>query len=369
VNLSRESDDPGRRLDSRDNNFDFVRLVAALSVVLSHAFLIAEGTSAHDPLVLASGNQAMLGLVGVFVFFAISGYLVTESYCRTPAVAGFAVRRALRIFPGLIVNTLICAFVLGPLVTNLPLAAYFTDPGLAAYLVKTPTLAHGAPPLPGVVFIDNPVGQIVNGSLWTLQPEVLMYMMVAILGTARLLRLGVSVLLVTVGMAAVLFDPYTKMLGDLSGWAWMLGFFAAGMCLHFLRDRVPFTAVGALVAVAALVGFTAIGRLILLFPLAGAYAAIYAGRRHDRFLGYSKYVGDLSYGIYIYGWPAEDFVVYLLGGRASWWQVFLGALALVLPLAYLSWHLVEKPALNWGRRLSRRWQAGSQPTLPMLQRQ
>ena len=56
--------------------------------------------------------------------------------------------------------------------------------------------------------------------------------------------------------------------------------------------------------------------------------------------------GDLSYGIYIYGWPVEQGVVWLLGGRAAWWQVFLLALPAAAALAFLSWHLVERPALR-----------------------
>jgi peptidoglycan/LPS O-acetylase OafA/YrhL len=341
--------------DDRRNNFDFVRLAAALSVLFSHSFLIAEGTTANEPLVRLSGNQAVLGLLGVFVFFAISGYLITESYCRAPALAGFALRRALRIFPGLVVNTLICALVLGPLVTTLPLSAYFGDHAVGSFIFRMIALNPSVPPLPGVVFVDNPVGLIVNGSLWTLRPEAMMYVMVALLGVCRLLRLGVAALLVFVGIASVCFEQYVKPLGELGGWAWMVGFFAAGMCLYFLRDRIPFNRWGALLAITALIGFTAIGRLIMLFPLAGAYLAIYAGRRYDRRLDYSKYFGDLSYGIYIYGWPIEDLVIYLSGGRASWWQVLLGALSITLPLAFLSWHLIEQPALLWGRWLSRRW--------------
>ena len=262
----------------------------------------------------------------------------------------------MRIFPGLIVNTLICALILGPLVTTRPLFSYFSDGALSAYLFQTLTLSPVAPALPGVVFVDNPVGLVVNGSLWTLRPEVMMYVMVLILGVFRMLRLGVALALVGVGIASVGFEQYVKPLGDLGSWAWMVGFFAAGMCLYFLRERVPFNGWGAAVALAALVGFAAIGRLIMLFPLAGAYLTIWAGRRFDRRLDYSRHVGDLSYGLYIYGWPAEDVVIYVSGGQATWWQVFAGGLAIALPLAFLSWHLIEKPALGWGRKLSRRWQ-------------
>ena len=96
--------------------------------------------------------------------------------------------------------------------------------------------------------------------------------------------------------------------------------------------------------------FVLAGKFIALFPLAGAYLAIGFARRYDRFLDYSRYVGDLSYGLYVYGWPAEELVMYLSGGRANWWQIFLGSLCIALPAAWLSWHGIEKWALRWGRR-------------------
>src|SRR5207249_8380224 len=135
----------GRR---RANNFDAVRLLAALSVVFSHSFLIAEGSEHSEPFLRLNGNQCILGLVGVFVFFVISGYLVTESWCRRPVPALFSLRRALRIYPALIVNVLVCALIIGPLVSTLPLAAYLRDPGLPRFIVKTLTLDPGPLQLP-----------------------------------------------------------------------------------------------------------------------------------------------------------------------------------------------------------------------------
>src|SRR5947209_16385810 len=118
----------------RRNNFDALRLIAALSVVFSHSFLVAEGSEANEPFVWLSGNQCILGLVGVFVFFVISGFLVTESWCRTPAPVLFAVRRILRLYPGLVVNIGICALLLGPVVSTMPLARYLASPELRSFI-------------------------------------------------------------------------------------------------------------------------------------------------------------------------------------------------------------------------------------------
>jgi peptidoglycan/LPS O-acetylase OafA/YrhL len=126
------------------------------------------------------------------------------------------------------------------------------------------------------------------------------------------------------------------------------------MALSFLRDRLVFDWRGALITVVALVIFVRIGHFIMLFPLAGAYLAIWFARRYDRWLDYARYCGDLSYGVYIYGWPAEQLIMWLSGGRAVWWQVFFGSVTLALPMAWLSWHGVEKWALRWGRTVGRR---------------
>jgi hypothetical protein len=66
-----------RRLE-RQNNFDLLRLIAALSVIFSHAFLLSENSQDRDPLMILTGGQTVLGVVGVFVFFTISGFLVTQ---------------------------------------------------------------------------------------------------------------------------------------------------------------------------------------------------------------------------------------------------------------------------------------------------
>ena len=58
----------------RHNNFDALRLVAAASVVFSHSFLIAEGTQDHEWLIWLTGNQSILGLVGVFVFLRSAAF-------------------------------------------------------------------------------------------------------------------------------------------------------------------------------------------------------------------------------------------------------------------------------------------------------
>src|SRR2546430_6660877 len=101
MKLAAQALSPGRQGErglERRNNFDLLRLVAAVSVIFSHAFLLSENSQDHDPLMLLTG-QTILGVVGVFVFFTISGYLVTQSFDTTASPLVFLAKRALRIFP------------------------------------------------------------------------------------------------------------------------------------------------------------------------------------------------------------------------------------------------------------------------------
>src|SRR5205085_10804603 len=107
----------------------------------------------------------------------------------------FAIRRTLRIYPGLVVNILICALLIGPLVIRLPLSVYLVGPELRDFLYRTLTLNPGPLALPGVLFADNPVGLHINGSLWTLRYEAMMYLMIPLLAAVRLVRLPVAIAL------------------------------------------------------------------------------------------------------------------------------------------------------------------------------
>lgn len=344
---------------SRDNNFDVLRLLAAISVIFSHSYLIAQGTQNYEPLILITGNQCIFGLCGVFVFFAISGFLVTQSWEATQSTPRYLAKRCLRIFPGLIAALVLSAFVLAPLVTTLPLAAYFARPEPYLYVAGNTALSTIYHELPHVMFVDNQVGLVINGSLWTLHYEFIMYLMVMALGLARLLNAWTCLALLAFGMVCVGVNaPATPaapgvLVGAFFGvvdwlWdiGWLLSFFAVGMLLYKLRRTRIFDYRIALAALALLVISVPVRQFILLFPITGCYLALWLAL-HPRIppLRAARW-GDLSYGLYIYGWPAEQFVIWLNGGHAPWWLVFGGGLAIAGALAFVSWHLIEGPALR-----------------------
>jgi len=126
---------------------------------------------------------------------------------------------------------------------------------------------------------------------------------------------------------------------------WLLPFFAAGMALYKLRARA-FDGRLALVALASAAASIPLGLFILLFPIFGSYLVLYAALERRWPVVPAARFGDLSYGLYIYGWPVEQLVTRLLGGAAPWWQVFALSLPAAAAVAFLSWHLIEAPALR-----------------------
>lgn len=328
----------------RRNNFDALRLVAATAVIFSHAFLLATGEEAGEPLMRLTGGQAILGVVGVFVFFVISGYLVTQSWEQTRSLPRFAAKRALRLYPALAACLFVLTFGLGPLVTGYAVGDYFRDGGTWDFLVANLLVNTDHNALPGVRFTELGIGTIVDGPLWSLPVEMAMYAMVAALGLLRLIRLPVLAALLAVGLVCIWFDTtrYFEFIGSVG---WMLGFFVAGMALYTLRDRAVIDGRLAILAVLGLIASVPLGVFVLLFPICGGYLTICAAL-HPRLppIPAARF-GDLSYGLYIYGWPVEQTVLYLRPGTGPA-LLFPIAFLIAAGLAFLSWHLVEKRALR-----------------------
>src|SRR6187455_1951063 len=82
----------------KDNNFNLIRFLAALMVLVSHSFVLSTGRSQLEPFGALLGMN--LGNMAVGVFFAASGFLVTGSLLSRQSFSDFVVARALRIYPG-----------------------------------------------------------------------------------------------------------------------------------------------------------------------------------------------------------------------------------------------------------------------------
>ena len=144
-----------------------MRLVAALCVLISHSFPLSYGATAVQPLFLLSNGQTTLGTVSVYVFFVLSGFLITGSFERQPPHQ-FVLARGLRLIPGLAVVLFILIFVVGPILTTTPIGEYFRSGQIYYFFARNLSLTGYVNELPGV-FGTNPLPHKVDGSLWTLK--------------------------------------------------------------------------------------------------------------------------------------------------------------------------------------------------------
>jgi peptidoglycan/LPS O-acetylase OafA/YrhL len=279
--------------------------------------------------------------VGVYVFFAVSGYLVTQSWQRDPAVVRFLARRALRIFPGLAGVVLLSVLALGPALTALPAGAYLRAGETWRYVSNIYLDTWYT--LPGV-FAKNPI-PAVNGALWTLPDETRMYLALCLLGHLGLLRRRPTALVAAVALgvgalhvAAPRSDAYY--LCDLGVYFFAGSFLASGGA--GLRPRWPGAAT--LLAMAVLsagrpafhvVAWAAIPYLSLWLGLLPTRLSAAIGRR-----------GDLSYGIYVYAFPIQQAVIALAGPKIAPALNLALVGGVTLLAAAASWRFVEAPALR-----------------------
>ena len=370
------------------NNFDLLRLLGALLVLFAHSFALT-GTS--EP--ISARLHEDWGDVGVIVFFSISGFLIARSWAYDPKPLTFAVKRALRLMPALVVSLLLTALVLGPLVTTLPLKAYLEDPGTKAYVLSNATFQSDYT-LAGV-FATTHYPLTVNGSLWTLPLELKAYVLVIALGLLGLFdRRRLLMPLVGAFVALLAANAFRSAMphgnhlvamlvnvqappalvaqaatGAFQAYARPFASFAIAASLFSLARWVPlrWSVAGALAVAWTAVVLTADGPNGV--PTATAWLAPYVvlllAYRTAHLVRLPARFGDYSYGIYIFAFPVQQAISQWLA-PTSGWAMFALATPIVVALAVASWHLVEAPALTLKQRLWRPLeQAGAEASHPL----
>ena len=319
-----------------------LRLFAAFLVLYGHSFIFL-GLPA--PLFLSTWP---LGPLGVYIFFAISGYLVAQSWDRDPHIFRFLARRSLRIFPGLFVCVFLSVFILGPIISDLSVQQYFSHQATWGYLSNL--YLYITYYLPGT-FEGNRVANAVNGSLWSLPAEFAMYLLLALLGCVtrhRVFSLLLAVVLILLSWQwasqtheiLVIYRTELRQVVIYGAYFWM------GVVLHRFDISKLITLSNALLLVTLwlcstrwpiaqmLFSHIALPLLVLAFGLASSTWLA----KLDRF--------DYSYGVYIYAFPVQQTIV------KYWPQINFSLYVLICTvvtvcLAAFSWHFVEKKALLW----------------------
>ena len=349
----------GIALDPKRNSLNFLRLVLAFSVVYAHACDLGW-FGLHD----VDVNGTQLGAIAVYGFFGISGYLIAGSASRNN-VGRYLWQRFLRIFPAFWVCLVVTGFVLGAIalaidpVPHCGFVCYLKlHPGPFSFVYSNALLKMNQTAVAGAQV------NLANGSLWTLVFEFLCYLLLAALSFFGVMRHRGWVALITLGIFAALlvttlvpslnsmfnvernFIPMDFMVLSLP--------FLAGTLIYLYRERVPDSALLAIVCIIAFVatlhlptyGYpptlrltpSSFGVFLIAYPLLwlGAHLPFsWIGSKND-----------YSYGVYIYAFPLTQLLISLGAQQIGFWPFMLLTASVTLAFAVASWWLVEKHALR-----------------------
>ncbi|MHA1545910.1 MAG: acyltransferase family protein, partial [Alphaproteobacteria bacterium] len=193
-------------LRGRENNFNLIRFLAAMAVIVSHSPGVLLGYEAPEPLEDSTGYT--LGYHAVNVFFTLSGFLIAKSLITRNDLAAFFAARTLRLIPGLLLATLVTAFVFGPLFTTLGFWEYFSNWSVWTYAPIMGSLVTSELELPGL-YTTLAIAGNVNEPLWTLRYEAVMYVGLAAIFSLGMLagvrRFLIFALLGLAGYAAIIW--------------------------------------------------------------------------------------------------------------------------------------------------------------------
>lgn len=341
----------GELSTSRRNNFDFIRFVFSCCVIFTHTYIITK-SDLVEPFYALTQRQIALATLAVNGFFVISGFLICASWMQSRSTRDFFWKRVIRIYPALVLATLFCILIAGPLGAQ-NIREYFSLRTTHTFFLRQ-ILFHKDPLLYGT-FKSSGTPDNVMGSVVTLRFEVAAYIALASMGIVGLLKKRVVVLV----MLAFFLIAYNWT--NFPKWNWQMPFFGApgdyfprlptyflaGMSFYLFRDKIPHARLFASACAVSLVGSCLIGRgMHFLLPICGSYLLFYfTYSRTFQIHNFAKN-GDFSYGIFLYGYPVAQILWHYFPNVQNPLLQFVMATIASCVLAAFSWHAVEKRALK-----------------------
>lgn len=351
--------------DFRINNFNLLRLMAALQVALHHS-------TAHLDMFPSWKEQGLeawllfaeaINLIpGVPIFFFISGFLISRSFENNAKLGEYALNRMLRIYPGLIVC--VALSILSVAATGYLFTVEVNVWNLLAWFFAKISIVQFYNPY----FMRGYGIGVVNGSLWSICVELQFYVLIPIIYSLLYIKTKTGLnnkLLMLIGLFLVINRVYFhyeseyrfEILYKLVGVSFLPWFYMFLVGIYFQRnftvmERYLSGKIGVLFPAYCIYAiflnkYFSLGIFndispILFIPLS---CVIFSFAFTWRTLSRKIFKGsDISYGIYVYHMPVVNLMLYF-GYSGLFRHVFI-VLAIVLLIAILSWRFIEKPCLK-----------------------
>ncbi|MDQ6472080.1 acyltransferase [Flavobacterium sp. LHD-80] len=331
------------------NNFDFLRLIFALFVVIAHSYPLSGSNISENWLGHFTNDQTEFSSLGVNGFFIISGYLIFQSLDRSKTLTIYFWKRVLRLFPALFV-VLLLTLILAPFVYEGSMY-YLQNKSVYWYMIRNLSLYNLKYDIKGV-FENNPYPSAINGSLWTICYEFTFYILLAFLffmknkKAKQGLILGAFLIMFVIEVFSLkLFEPF-NFYGLSSFYLLEFGtFFMGGALLAVVKiekiNRKPLLMGFSVLALITSFYFGFYNNVKYIFL---TFTVILLGIQSFRPFNEMHKIGDFSYGVYIYSFPIQQTLMYFFKFdtlHLMFWSVLASLL-----FGYLSWNLVEKKFLK-----------------------
>lgn len=339
------------RYDRKNNTFDYIRIILALFVIFAHSYPIFYGIGTKDIITDKILKTVSLGRFAVIGFFILSGFMITQSILHSKNMKEFILKRVIRIFPALIVMLLLTVFALGPMVYGGNIVDYFKNASVWKYLGQNINLFGNTAYTIEGVFTNNPYTGAINGSLWTLKHEFILYIVLMVLSMCTVLKNKKAMLALT-GVSIVTFvlsiplNPILEcfthigIVMEINEFTQLSMYFFIGVSIYLYKDKIKMSFPYFILTIIILFIGICLNATKYVLIVTMPYIIMYLGtfKFSKNFLGK---IGDLSYGLYIYAFPIQQLLVFYFKNNLTIWTYMLSAIAVTSIFAILSTVLID----------------------------
>ena len=339
-----------------------MRFLLALSVILCHSYAVYLGWDSffrNEPFMKWTSGKISIGSTAVNFFFVISGFLIIRSFEYSGSFWQYLKKRFLRIYPGFIAVFIVSFFVFGPMghMKEWSINSYFDFFQPISAKREVANMLSLQSPVERKYFTQLPQYGL-NNSLWTIQYEFICYLLVPVLGflgfvrkkTWLLIALTISYVLLSLQSIGTIFLFNENLQGGIISnpyyYPRFFTYFFFGACVYLYRKFIPRNIWLAILSILLILAGFKTNLVDIFWPLSATYLLFYfAYMPKFLFPNFAKH-GDLSYGIYLYGWPIQQLTMLYFGNYLGPKSLFLAVLPPVILFAVFSWKFVESPALK-----------------------
>lgn len=300
--------------------------------------------------------------LGVKLFFLLGGYFITISWNSEKKISRYLIKRFFRIWPPLVIAVFVTAFIICPLFSSLEIGEYLKNPEVMNYFIKNIKL-YPVYALPGV-FIENPYKGAVNGSLWSLPVEMLMYIIVPLFSTFVIRRerkrdffamLIITVMICALQILHLVYFPEKRIIiygTDLMQALDLFPWYLIGMLFTFpyIKKCLNLQIAMLLYMLCACMQFLTVFNYIMVY-IFFPYVIFSFGLSNSPFFGKKipSRRWEISYGLFLYGFPIQQAVEWINlknNMQFSFMTELTMSVFITSVFAYISHNFVEEKSSN-----------------------